>query len=243
VKNQYFGDINDYRKYGILRQLVGNDLQLVMCWMLTEDDSGPDGKFIAYLEQWRKYRLHDEALFDVLGKAVVEDRRVSAFESNQIISHANYVRSILGDSLDSRRAWERELKTVSRGADLVFFDPDNGLEVRSVRKGSRDSRKYVYWDELREVWDSGSSILVYQHFPRIKREDFLATLAVDFRNKLSAQQVAGIVTSNVVFVLALQPRHEDVIARRMMELEGKWSGQISLKNLNLEFSEQRRGGI
>jgi hypothetical protein len=50
MKNQYFGDINDYRKYGLLRawQAAGNGTLLV-AWMLTPDDGSRDGGSRSYL--------------------------------------------------------------------------------------------------------------------------------------------------------------------------------------------------
>jgi hypothetical protein len=52
VKNQYFGDINDYRKYGLLRVLTnGGEIRTAICWMLTADDGRGDGGFIDCLEQ------------------------------------------------------------------------------------------------------------------------------------------------------------------------------------------------
>lgn len=42
MKNQYFGDINDYRKYGLIRLLTGaGKLKTTVCWMLTPDDPPP----------------------------------------------------------------------------------------------------------------------------------------------------------------------------------------------------------
>jgi hypothetical protein len=42
MKNQYFGDINDYRKYGLLRILSDEgSMRTGVCWMLTRDDGGP----------------------------------------------------------------------------------------------------------------------------------------------------------------------------------------------------------
>jgi hypothetical protein len=50
MKDQYFGDVNDFRKYGLLRVLVGTDhLRLGVCWMLTRPDSRTDGGLLAYL--------------------------------------------------------------------------------------------------------------------------------------------------------------------------------------------------
>lgn len=59
MKNQYFGDVNDYRKYGLLRALTGQGaLTTTVCWMLTPDDGRTDGRFTEYLAQpdrWRHY--------------------------------------------------------------------------------------------------------------------------------------------------------------------------------------------
>lgn len=58
MKNQYFGDINDYRKYGLRRAILDSTrLQMLVAWMLTPDDGSTDGNFITYLEKpdkWRK---------------------------------------------------------------------------------------------------------------------------------------------------------------------------------------------
>ena len=45
MKDQYFGDVNDFRKYGLLRLLTLQDgLRLGVCWMLTAPDGRPDGR-------------------------------------------------------------------------------------------------------------------------------------------------------------------------------------------------------
>ena len=72
MKNQYFGDENDYKKYGLLNTLIGSgDLPTAVCWMLTPDDSGPDGRFTDYLSQRDKWRRYDPLLYDHLRTAVV----------------------------------------------------------------------------------------------------------------------------------------------------------------------------
>ena len=57
MKDPYFGDVNDFRKYGLLRLLSIQDrLRLGVCWMLTEPDGTTDGRFLSYLAQPEKYR-------------------------------------------------------------------------------------------------------------------------------------------------------------------------------------------
>ncbi len=65
MKNQYFGDINDYRKYGLLRALIKMaSCKIAVCWMLTPDDGRPDGQQIKYLQHPKKYWAFDTGLFD-----------------------------------------------------------------------------------------------------------------------------------------------------------------------------------
>ena len=48
MKVQYFGDVNDYRKYILLRR-ISSELKIGVCWMLTPDDGRPDGANRGYL--------------------------------------------------------------------------------------------------------------------------------------------------------------------------------------------------
>ncbi len=78
MENQYFGDINDYRKYGLLRCFVGAGFRLGVCWMLTEADGSADGGKIPYLKERERWRDHDPELFDFLGDCVPVGRRCVA---------------------------------------------------------------------------------------------------------------------------------------------------------------------
>ena len=45
MKNQYFGDVNDYRKYGLLRLLGrAGKVKIGVCWMLTRTTTNPMDK-------------------------------------------------------------------------------------------------------------------------------------------------------------------------------------------------------
>lgn len=65
-----------------------------------------------------------------------------------------------------RADWmNRCLKRMER-SDLVFFDPDNGVETVSVPKHHANAGKYIYWDELALFWQRGHTLLVYHHLNR-----------------------------------------------------------------------------
>lgn len=66
MKEQYAGDINDYRKFAILRRLRDDGrTRIGVCWMLTPPDGRNDGARTQFLQQpnvWRRYdpELHDK---------------------------------------------------------------------------------------------------------------------------------------------------------------------------------------
>lgn len=75
MKDQYFGDVNDYLKYGILRELSNGTAPLHVVWMLTPSDASRDGKFTEYLSERSTWRDYDPALFDFLKSEVVDRGR------------------------------------------------------------------------------------------------------------------------------------------------------------------------
>ena len=228
MKHQYFGDISDYRKYGLLRCLSAAGLRLGVFWMLTTDDDRRDGRRTGYLDDPDTWRRFDPELFDFLVASVRAGRRdVSAFESSGLTVGACYCAAPLGNSAVARPIWFDRGLTDLASADLVFFDPDNGLEVSSVGYGKRGSRKYVYWREVGATWARGHSILVFQHFNRTARRPFIARLTADLKRRTSGAHVAALATSHVLFLFAVQPRHAAPFDRAMRLTSERWQGQVA----------------
>jgi len=154
MKNQYFADENDYLKYGLLRILSGGGgIMTAVCWMLTNGDRGTDGKLTNYLAQENKWRPYDPPLFDSLAECVrkLSNRSIRWAEARTIIPSANYFGEILDDSRTARTRYFESFMDQAIGHDLVFFDPDNGVEVPSRPlglQGRKGSCKYIYWFEL-----------------------------------------------------------------------------------------------
>ena len=93
MKNQYFGDINDYRKYGLLRAL----------------QSTGDGSLI---------------------------------ERSALLPRTRYHTAVVPDGRLERDGWRKDLLRAASGVDLVFLDPDNGIEVPSKPVGRKGS---TFW--------------------------------------------------------------------------------------------------
>ena len=143
VKEQYVGDINDYRKYALLRRLqAGSALRLGVCWMLTPSDGRSDGNKTTYLAQPGNER-HDPELFALL-RSVVSDpdsRRLIHIEESGILPRATFDNRIVPVPLSARLAWFGEVTSRLADCELISFDPDNGLDVPSKRKGMLGSSK------------------------------------------------------------------------------------------------------
>ena len=213
MKEQYVGDVNDYRKYALLRLLGRAGLRLGVCWMLTPNDGRSDGNKLGYLDQPKQDR-HDCELFALLRRVRDEPdaRRLILIEGSEILPRAVFVNTIVPETLFERQLWFKQVSAALAQTDLIFFDPDNGMEVGSIAKGRRNSTKYVYRDELSATYHAGHSLLVYQHFQRKERESFIRDVADDFRRVAADAEIWAIRTSHVVFMLAIQPRYHAALS-------------------------------
>ena len=70
------------------------------------------------------------------------------------------------ERIQHRGAWLQACLQKTENCDLTFFDPDNGLEIKSVPKHHPKAGKYVYWDELAAFWNRGNALLIYHHLNR-----------------------------------------------------------------------------
>jgi len=231
LKDQYFGDVNDFRKYGLLRALVVSEgLQLGVCWMLTERDNRADGNFLGYLARPGLYRHRDPELFDWLKQVieVEEDRRIARIESSTLLGTAVFQSTILPDRRVERSEYFLEGRTRFSGCDVVFFDPDNGIEIGSRPRGRRHSSKHLFWDEIVETFLLGSSVLIYQHFIREKRSSHTARIVEELRARTGAVAVFSFSTPHVLFILAAQGRHVDSFRGRKSAIESDWKDHIAI---------------
>jgi hypothetical protein len=143
VKAQYFGDVNDYRKFALLRLLteVGG-FRIGVCWRLTEPDDTGQGGNRGYLQGSAKWGGYDGKVFHALQSAprppnVPSLRDLQRVEAEGLIPGATYVEAPLPDARVERGAWHASCRGAFAGVDLAFFDPDNGLRFRGSPAGGR----------------------------------------------------------------------------------------------------------
>jgi hypothetical protein len=227
MKIQYFGDVNDYRKFALLRLFARQAKYTVgVCWMMSEPDERQDGNNRRYRERPDIWRGYDPELFDALKTVPNPPSKVDLqkVESKKLIRGAIYFENQTPDSLTERKKFHGDCMTKLAAADLVFFDPDNGLEVRSRPKGRKGSNKFVYHDEIADYYSRGQSVLVYQHFPREQRAKFLVHASSSMGSQLNAPAVWSFETAHAAFLLAAQPAHAAEIQAAAQAIEdNKWT--------------------
>ena len=242
MKDQYFGDINDYRNFGLLRAILrASHLRLLIAWMLTPNDGSTDGKHISYLNKPEQWSHHDPALFHTLKDLLASQpqRQVSSIERTDLFPNTAYFSSHVPDNPAARGSWFASLCQQAEGCDLVFLDPDNGLEVKSKPYGVRNSSKYLYWHEVQALWDAGKSLLIYQHFNREKRGPFIQRMLTALSQATPGSYVEAFSTKYVVFLMALQPEHHALHAHIVSTVQADWAGQI----LHWELAQTHYGVV
>lgn len=228
MKHQYYGDINDYRKYGLLRILQREaGFRVAVWWMLTPDDNRTDGKFIDYLAAHQRWRAFDPELFDTLVSTVATGRRVTHVRETGLLPNAVLVEEELRSGSSRAENFRRVQLTVEQ-CDLVFCDPDNGLEVASCPVGRRGAPKYLYWAELVSLYTQGKSVLVYQHFPRVPRGRFIEQLLTELGSRTRSPCILCFATAKVGFFLITQPHHVDAIERGARRVGEVWGDQFRI---------------
>jgi hypothetical protein len=84
------------------------------------------------------------------------------------------------------------------------------------------------FEELREAMLRGSSVLVYQHYPRIERSRFIPFLADRLGEEVGAARVNAFATPHVAFFLAHHAAHQAAADRATVAVQATWRGQIDV---------------
>ena len=160
MQDRFVGDIGDFGKYGLLNCLQPYEIKdeesinIGINWYLVHPKANEKeinmghGKFIEYLEgnekNYNKFRICSEKLYTKLQNLIRDDaRRVKEVEKRGILSPEviffNEPLLYKDDQSEEgiikyRESWLiRSLDRLYK-ANLIFLDPDNGIEIESVKK-------------------------------------------------------------------------------------------------------------
>lgn len=232
MQDRYAGDVGDFGKLGMLRQIAATGLKIGINWYFTsklEEHGNADGKHVSYLEN-KSFRYCDDELLSVLRGIVDGNRSVAAIERATLIPNAQYFSAPLkpiSKPTPSREMWLNNSIEALAEADIIFCDPDNGLLVKTVSLGSTKVDKYVAESDLVSYYLTGKSIIFYNHRSREKIQMYLKRFeSLKRQNELNGAKWKGLTfrrgsTRDYIFIL--QPKHfEQINGAIEMMMQGNW---------------------
>jgi hypothetical protein len=180
MQNRYIGDVGDFAKYALLRAIAREtNLRIAVIWYLySDEDHNADGRHISYLRDDAFAQL-DPSLHAALARLIHQGKRSvrslaatgilppdTSFFTNPVSDRRSDTRLSRTQRALSRAAWLKKALASAKDHQLVFLDPDNGLETASVQRHSPKGGKYVFWNEVAEFWNAGHSLIIYHHLNR-----------------------------------------------------------------------------
>lgn len=183
MQDRYVGDVGDFGKYCLLRALAPGRpdiLRLGVVWCRYPDEShNGDGQHVRYLSN-NEYKALDPHVHQCLARLVESNARsIAGVQSSSIFPKGTLFFDNVASGLSGsgtvviqrknyRHSWLEAALQATKRADLVFFDPDNGIETPSIPKTSNKAGKYIFWDEMLPFWSRGQSLVVYHHLNRTR---------------------------------------------------------------------------
>ncbi len=220
MKNQYFGDFGDYQKFSLLKHLRDSaKLNILVHWMKTKDDFSNDGAKIKYLSSPNEWASFEPEIFAFIDGHIKQEKRdLALYEKSE---HAKNI-TFLSDFIENENVHAKLLEKIKtdQKSDLVFFDPDNGIEVKSTNPKNR--HKYVTWANIKTAFEAGKSVLVYQHYSRMNRDKFIAAKLTEFKERFP-QDVFVIKVKHSVYFLLPQIKHKKEIAKALQNYSTVWT--------------------
>jgi hypothetical protein len=173
MQNRYVGDIGDYLKLAILRALSPGFSLGVAWWLYPDESHNGDGRHVSYLDRPDQWRCFDPQLFDALDRIVSSGHRnIRALERASVLSDATFAsepipsRAPICQRQQARRDWVERVQQKLADTDLVFLDPDNGLEPAGFRPMAGKSGKSIMLSELTQFARPARCLIVYHHQSR-----------------------------------------------------------------------------
>jgi len=251
MQHRYLGDVGDFGKYGLLRALCGKPpetvLKLGVVWYLYPDEShNEDGRHTAYLTRDDiEFRKCDEGLYDGLrlllldkfGNFPAQNRHLKHIENSGLLNSSTvyfsealeYPKSL--SSIERRRrrsAWIEGALATTATADLIFLDPDNGIECISVKQTSKKGPKYVFWDDIDAFVQRNQSMVIYHHLNRNSPhrnqvQALLERIQTRYAQNDSFAVTFGRGSSRAYFCIASAQLKDLLRARIANLLDGPWA--------------------
>jgi hypothetical protein len=209
MQDKYAGDIRDFGKFILLKQLLiagPPQMRLGINWynVKNEISAANDGRHVGYLDSKTRKRAEfercDPDLYHKL-KVLVEQgkRSISELERSQLLPQATKYFSealpsdnpILSLRVKDRTNWFERSQQALSSTDAIFLDPDNGIETPTATKAQTNAVKYAFLDEIQNYFATYPIVIVYNHRDRTPELVYRQKL-IDAHKALGSQSLMRI---------------------------------------------------
>ena len=254
MQDRYAGDIGDFGKFGLLKELSHQGLSIGVNWYKTlplKSEKKADGTFKQDDGRHKDYLSLAECdmplAVTLTQIAAGNNRSIQALEEASLLSNVVYYDELV--STTDRTAWHNNALEFfkNHSVDLVFLDPDNGLLVPSVNKSSPRNVKYAFYDEVMDYIEQGQSVLVYNHRSRKPEYQYFLELESRIQEEFSRRDLTnrpGILEITFprfsvrdYFAISIDPDHLQKIRDAFTAMfSSKWAEKICQKPLTMDIS-------
>jgi hypothetical protein len=202
MQDRYAGDVGDFGKFSLLRYLFFNSQNKIgIVWYLFPDEShNEDGGYIDYLTN-RRFLDCDQYLCEKLSSVVHGNRTVASLEKATLLpTNTVYFSERLEFHLkfpsqkhkDRKERKEKRIQWLENAAmkvskcNIIFLDPDNGLQISSCSNLSRiKSGKFAYYFEISQLAKDKNVTIIYHHLGRSRTHaDQILSRAAELREHI-----------------------------------------------------------
>jgi len=139
MQKQYFGDFTDFYKFFFLKNIIGK-YKLGINWCLTSDDGSNDGN--KKIENKPELKKIDNVLYNILSERIFS-KIIKYFNENI----EEYREEFKKFNLEYK--YEIDAFNKLKKQDIIFFDPDTGIEMPSKKLSER--YKYISYRTIKNI--------------------------------------------------------------------------------------------
>ena len=248
MQDKYVGDIGDFGKFALLLNIIGNNFKLGINWYHVPDDEHVGGNITKWLSEER-FDGYDDKLKSELKNLVKEQKRkVRELEKADILNNEtiyyNYIldfyinknnipaKLIRDYRKNKRNEWHQKALYDLKDCDIVFLDPDNGININDLAIYAIKGNKYISQNELIDYYNNGKSIIFYSHRPMQKKEIYIQKF-INLQRLLDFDKSKwlGITFHRYAakdFIFIIQPEHYEQLSAKINDfLHSKWEKHFS----------------
>jgi hypothetical protein len=213
MKNQYFGDVRDLFKFGLIEKIIkGLKLPQKFTYipMLTPNDDSYDGNLRNFSKNdvgWDNEPLRVFLnQFHTMLIVKRDFREIANYYKRFGIETCIYNGNVYFEKSKRFEYFENIPQDLLENS-LIFIDPDIGLEIK------KSTEKHILLSEISSIYkrmNNDSAIMVFQFFPRVKRAKYIEKRLSDL-SEISSN--LAYITNNVIlffFLAKNQSRIEEI---------------------------------